>query len=140
MDISLDDYDNSPYDDKKWYIPNYEYEKLDYDFLASKIYPLIIKILYRHHQELDISMYENENLSKNDYIDLERDTTDFLKYLQYLRLNNLHGIIFVGMSKKTESIDIINAEKQENYIVCKEEFKQPVIRDLYLTVQMCLIQ
>ncbi len=133
LDIDLDKYDNSPYDESKWYEPNFEYEKLDFDSLAVNVYPVLLKLLYRNYQEIDVAQYENAYLSENNFIDLSVDTTDFLKYLNYLMVNDLHGIIFVGMSKKTESIDIINAEKHENYIVCDERCKQPVIRDLYLT-------
>lgn len=133
LDIDLDEYVNSPYDDQKWYIPNFEYEKLDYDLLTAKIYPLIVKLLYRHQHQIDVSHYENEQLSENNFINLDADTTDFLKYLNYLRTNDLHGIIFVGLSEKSKEIDIIDTKKHENHIVCDNNFTLSVIRDLYLT-------
>lgn len=133
LDLDLDKYDNSPYDERKWYEPNFEYEKLDFDSLTVNVYPILLKLLYRKYNHVDLSNYTNENIIDNNFVDLSEDKTDFLKYLNYIRLNEPHGIVFIGNSQKSKTVDTIDTIKYNNQIICENNFSLPVIRDLYLT-------
>lgn len=43
--LELDRYENSPYNKEKLYKPNFEYDGLNYNFLTSKVYPLLLKMI-----------------------------------------------------------------------------------------------
>ena len=127
LNIELDDYENSPYDKDKWYKPNCEYERLDYNLLTTKVYPLLLKMIYKTNNIV--------NLSEYNYIEFDDTTSVFetnevvLKYLDYIKSNNLKGIAF---SFPPNNYNLIDAKERNPSLIFKDYFCVPIVFCVWL--------
>ncbi len=107
LDLELDKYSDSPYDRKRWYVPNFEYENLNSNLLAAKIFPILLRILntpnnLKYGENGLIINNDKSNIQNKDFI-LPQNEDSFLRYLTYLKDNQLAGIFFLGLNNQDVS-------------------------------------
>lgn len=101
LDLELDRYSGSPYDRRKWYKPNFEYENLIANLLSAKVFPLLLKMLNTKRNlaygESGLIIDNDKTFIQNKDFILPQNENSFLSYLKYLSDNKLSGICFIGL-------------------------------------------
>lgn len=132
LDLELDMYSDSPYDRKKWYVPNFEYENLNSNLLTTKIFPILLRMLNTPnnivHGENGLVIENIESCIQNEDFVLSQNENSFLKYLNYLKDNQYFGIFFLGLANQNISDSKIYIEDDYTFDIVKNPWieKRPV--------------
>ncbi len=135
LDLDLDKYADSPYDRKRWYVPNFEYENLNSNLLASKIFPTLVKMLNNpdnlDYGEDGLVVNNDETVIQNIDFILPQNENSFLRYLKYIKDHNYTGAFFIGLNNQGMVDSKIYIEDDYAFDVIKKPWleKQPIFNN-----------